>query len=183
MTSDDTQTYPQHAQTILKKHDFHFFWTICHHNISCLIITYHILWFHIISYDMIWYDMISYDTIWYHMIWYDMISYDMIWQDKIHFLDMFWTSSKNVWRVKNEGFPKSFGDLWAMFWHHPWCLRAGQKIKKLTKNQKIKCFSEAPESLENSYALIIKFIALFSHWFMHFFIFHIFLYFSIFSPL
>ena len=38
--------------------------------------------------------------------------------------DMFRTCSK-----KNLGstmiFSKSFGDLWAMFWHHPWCLRAG----------------------------------------------------------
>ena len=60
MTSDDTQTYPQHGQTILKKHDFHFFWTICQHNISCLIITCVILWYDMISYDMIWYHMISY---------------------------------------------------------------------------------------------------------------------------
>ena len=97
-----------------------------------------------------------------------------------HVLDMFWTCSRKVWRVKNYVFPKSFWDLWAMFWHHPWCLRAGQQFKKLTKHQKIKCSSEAPESYLKSFALIIEFRALFSHWFMHFFIFLIFHIFPIF---
>ena len=53
---------------------------------------------------------------------------------------MFRSCSKNVWSVKNVVFPKSFGDLWAMFWHHPRCLRAHQKIKKVnekSKNNKI----------------------------------------------
>ena len=54
--------------------------------------------------------------------------------------------------------------------------KSGKKVNKSskTKNQKIKCFSEAPESYLKSFALIIKFRALFSHRFMHFFIFHIF---------
>ena len=78
MTSDDTQTYPQHGQTILKtKVKFDFCWTICQHNISCLIITYRILWFHIISYDIIWYRMIWYHMIWSHIVWYHMIRYDI----------------------------------------------------------------------------------------------------------
>ena len=45
---------------------------------------------------------------------------------------MFWTCSQKGWRVKHEVFPKSFGDLWAMFWHHPWRLRASKKNKKVS---------------------------------------------------
>ena len=104
-----------------------------------------------------------------------MIVYHSISYDKIHFLDMFRTCSKKVSRVKHELFPKSVGDLWAMFWHHPWCLWAGLKIKKRwPKIKKMKCFSEAPESYLKSFRPRIKFKALFSHRFMHFFIFHIF---------
>ena len=36
-------------------------------------------------------------------------------------------------------FPKSFGHLWAMFWHHPWCLRTGVNIiivDEFSKNSK-----------------------------------------------
>jgi len=80
-------------------------------------------------------------------------------------------------------FSNSFGVLWAMFWHHPWCLRASQKHKKRRPQIKqIKCFSEASESLENSVALRIKFKALFSRWNMHFLHFPHFLFFSIHSP-
>jgi|OM-RGC.v1.036971025 hypothetical protein len=50
------------------------------------------------------------------------------------------------WRVKNEAFPKSVGDLWAMFWHHPWCLRASQKIKKVDQTSKKK---NASQKLQN----------------------------------
>ena len=68
-----------------------------------------------------------------------------------------------------------------MFWHHPWCLRAGQKFKKVDqKSKKIKCFSEAPESYLKSFRSRIKFRALFSHRFMHFIIFPIFHIFPIF---
>ena len=52
--------------------------------------------------------------------------------------------------------------------------------KSWPKIKKIKCFSEAPESYLNSFALIIKFRARFSHRFMHFLIFHIFDIFHIF---
>lgn len=155
-------------------------------------IFYHIIWYHIIGYDIISYgivlcdiischmiycDIITYDitwyhNIWYHIIWYDMKSNGMIWQDEIHLSDMFWTCSKKVWRVKNENFPRSFGDLWDMFWHHPWCLRGGLKIKKV-EYIFITCFSEALESYLKSLAPKIKFIALFSHRFMHFLFFHI----------
>ena len=48
----------------------------------------------------------------------------MLWSDKIHFLDMFRTSLG----VKNEVFPKSFGDVWAIIWHHRRCQRRGLKI-------------------------------------------------------
>ena len=43
-----------------------------------------------------------------------------------HFLDMFQKSLG----VENEVFPKSFGDVWAIIWHHPRCLRRGLKISK-----------------------------------------------------
>ena len=98
------------------------------------------------------------------MISYDMIVFDMLWQDQIHLLDMFQTYSQKASRGEHLVFPTSFADLWGMFWHHPWCLGAGQKFKKVDqKSTKIKSFSEAPESLENSFALLIKFRALFSH--------------------
>ena len=107
-----------------------------YHIIWLHMIWYNIIWIHMIFYDMISYDMTSYHMILYHIIGYVMISYDMIWQDKMHFLDMFRTCSKNVRRIKNEVFPKSFGDLWAMFWHHPWCLRAGLKFEKVGQKSK-----------------------------------------------
>ena len=64
---------PNMAKQFWKKIKIDFFWTICHHNISCLIITclilsYNIIWYHMTSYDVLWYHMISYDVIWYHMI-------------------------------------------------------------------------------------------------------------------
>ena len=80
MTSDDTQTYPQHGQTILEKS---FFSIICYHNISYLIIWYHIKWYHIIWYHIIWYHIIWYHKIWYDTIWYNIIWYDIIWYDII----------------------------------------------------------------------------------------------------
>ena len=46
-----------------------------------------------------------------------------------HFLEMFRTSLG----VENEVFPKSFGDVWAIIWHHRRCLGRGLKILK-------KCF-------------------------------------------
>ena len=45
-----------------------------------------------------------------------------------HVSDMFWTCSGKVLEVENDFFPKSVGDVWAMFWHHRWCLRRGGKI-------------------------------------------------------
>ena len=96
----------------------------------------------------------------------------MLWSDKIHFLDMFRTCSKKVPGVENEVFPKSFGDLWAMCWHHPWCLRRGLKFEtSLHFFKQIKCVPEAPESYLKSFGPRIKFIALFSCQFMHFLIF------------
>ena len=32
---------------------------------------------------------------------------------------------------QKKAFPKSVGDLWAMFWHHPWCLRRGGQVWKV----------------------------------------------------
>ena len=131
---------------------------------------------------MIWYHNIWYHIIWHHMLWYHIIWCYMTRYDKLRYTC--WTCSghvpKKVWRVKNEVFPKSFGDLWAMFWHHPWCLRAGQKIKKVGQTSEKKCFSDAPESHLNSFEPKMKSRALFSHWFMHFFIFPIFHFFPIF---
>ena len=34
--------------------------------------------------------------------------------------------------VENDFFPKSFGDVWGMFWHHRWCLRRARKNQKRT---------------------------------------------------
>ena len=48
------------------------------------------------------------------------------------------------------------------------------KNQKVCQFSKIKCFSEVPESYLKSFAAKIKFIALFSHRFMHSFIFHVF---------
>ena len=36
-------------------------------------------------------------------------------------------SSRKVSGVENHVFPKSFGDVWGMFWHHRWCLKEGSK--------------------------------------------------------
>ena len=59
--------------------------------------------------------------------------------DKLRYT--FWTCSGHVpkkkWKVKHDVFfPKSVGDLWAMFRHHPWCRRAGQKIKTVGQKSK-----------------------------------------------
>ena len=51
MTSDDTQTYPQHGQPILKKNNFR-------KKRPYVIIAYHILSYGIISYHMISYHII-----------------------------------------------------------------------------------------------------------------------------
>ena len=57
--------------------------------------------------------------------------------------------------------------------------RWSKNQKSWPKIKKIKCFSEAPESYLKSFRPKIKFRALFSHRFMHFFIFHIFRIFSL----
>ena len=128
------------------------------------------------SYDIIWYHMMSYDIIWYHMISCDIISYDNIWCDDIRYI--FLTCSGHV--------PKKFGGSKMKFFQKVlgtlgYALASSLVSKSRSKNQKsllffkkMKCFSEAPESYLKSFALNIKFIALFSHWFMHFFIFNIF---------
>ena len=70
---------PNMAKQFWKNMIFEKNWTICHHNISCLIISYDFISYLMIWYDIIWYDMASYDIIWYHTIWYHMIWYDIIW--------------------------------------------------------------------------------------------------------
>ena len=150
---------------------------ICYHMMS-----YGIIWYHMISYDVIWCHMISYDVIWYHMIsydmiWYHMISYDIIWQDKTHVLDMFRTCSEKVLGVKNEVFPKSLGDLWAIIWHHRRCQRRGLKIFSKT------FFPKKNKSCAEFFSVHsrtgIKFRSFFSSCFMHFSIFP---YFPFFPP-
>ena len=37
---------------------------------------------------------------------------------------------------ENEVFPKTFGDLWVMFWHHPWCLRPSKKNKQVDQTSR-----------------------------------------------
>ena len=66
---------------------------------------------------------------------------------------------------------EKFGDLWAMFWHHHWYLRAGLKFESSHLFKKIKCVPEAPESYLKLFGPIIKFIVLFSCQVMHLFIF------------
>ena len=39
--------------------------------------------------------------------------------------EMCWTCSGKVLGVENDFFPKSFGGVWGVFWHHRWCLRKG----------------------------------------------------------
>ena len=108
------QNIPQTSPTLFGKTSFSTPGTFLEHvrNMSkkCIlsyhIIWYHMMWYDIIRYHRIWYHMICYDITWYHMvwihvIWYYMILHDMIWQVKMHFLDMFRTCSKKVWRVKN----------------------------------------------------------------------------------
>ena len=50
----------------------------------------------------------------------------------IHVLVMFRTCSGQVLGVENKFFPKSFGGLWAILWHHRRCLRRGGKILKIS---------------------------------------------------
>ena len=77
---NDQWWYPNISPTWpnnFEKVNFENFWTICKHNISCLIITCVILW-----YDMIWYHIIWYEDMmwWYAMMW----SNDMIrWYDNV----------------------------------------------------------------------------------------------------
>ena len=55
------------------------------------------------------------------------------------FLDTFSTLLGHVsdkFGVQNEVFPKSFGDLWAIIWHHRRCLGRGLKILNKIKNRK-----------------------------------------------
>ena len=80
MTSHDTQTYPQHGQTILKQNIMFVIFR------SYVIITYDIITYDIISSDIISYDIISYDIISYDIMRYDMISYDMISYDMISYV-------------------------------------------------------------------------------------------------
>ena len=95
-----------------------------------------------------------------------------------HVPDMFWTCSGQVLGVENKFFPKSFGDLWAILWHHRRCLRRGGKILKISFFfKKIKLVQKDAESSYEPMALIRKFIFFFSSRFRHFFIFHIFQYF------
>ena len=96
----------------------------------------------------------------------------------IHVLVMFRTCSGQVLGVENKFFPKSFGGLWAILWHHRRCLRRGGKILKICFFfKKIKLVQKDAESSYEPMALIRKFISFFSSRFMHFFIFHIFQYF------
>ena len=111
-SSHDSQTCPKDGLTIL----MFVFRTICHHIISCLIISrhiscYHILWHdfisdHMISYLMIWYDMMSYDIIWcdmmsYDVIWYHMMSYDIIFQECMWTTTIFKNFYFENWHSKN----------------------------------------------------------------------------------
>ena len=112
--SHDSQTHPQHGLTISKK-NVSIFSTVCHHNISCLIITCLVLWFHIISYDMIWYHILWYDMIWYHMIWYHMISCDMIWYHMIWCISCIWYMVRFFCL-----FPKLSDGLRDMIGYHDW---------------------------------------------------------------
>ena len=50
----------------------------------------------------------------------------------IDVLVMFRTCSGQGLGVENKFFPKSFGDLWAILWHHRRCLRRGGKILKIS---------------------------------------------------
>ena len=59
---------------------------------------------------------------------------------------------------------KKFGDLCALLWHHPWCGGRGLKIKQTS------VLPRSSKSRETSFAPNIKFRALFSHGFTHFFI-------------
>ena len=89
------------------------FWTICQHNISCLIITYHILWYLMVSYDIIWYHMTSYDIIWCHKIWYEIIRYDKIWYVMIRH-DMLW------WHMAQKFSKIIFFEIVRPCWGYDW---------------------------------------------------------------
>ena len=73
-------------------------------------------------------ELASVDLASYGMISYGIISYSMTRYDTC--FDMFRTCSQKVLRVKNIVSPKSFGGLWAMFWHHRRCLRKDLKLRK-----------------------------------------------------
>ena len=76
-----------------------------------------------------------------------MMFYDKIRQDKRHVLDMFRTCSEKVLGVKNEVFPKSLGDLWAIIWHHRRCLGRGLKFSKTYFPQKISSVKKTQNDL------------------------------------
>ena len=62
--------------------------------------------------------------------------YDKLRQDERHVLDMFRTYFQKVVGVKNEVYPKSLRDLWAIIWHHRRCQRRGLKIYLKKHKQK-----------------------------------------------
>ena len=104
-----------------------------------------------------------------------MMLYDKIRQDKRHVLDMFRTCSEKVLGVKNEVFPKSLGDLWAIIWHHRRCQRRGLKIfsktffpKKIKVVQIFFLYILAPELNSDIFSRAVLCIFRFFHIF-HFF--------------
>ena len=105
---------------------------------------------------------------------------------KFHiFLYTFWSCSGHVpdkfWGSKLRFFPKSFGDLWAILWHHRRCLRRGGKNYFVCFFKKMKSVQKDAESSYEPMALIRIFIFFFSSRFMHFLIFYIFQYFPLLS--
>ena len=87
--------------------------------------------------------------------------------DFILVLDMLQTCfghvPKKFWGSKMTFFQKFWGPLGYVLASSLVSKSRSKNQKSWSKIKKIKCFSEAPESLENSYALVIKFRALFSH--------------------
>ena len=104
-----------------------------------------------------------------------MMLYDKIRQDKRRVLDMFRTCSEKVLGVKNEVFPKSLGDLWAIIWHHRRCQRRDLKIfsktffpKKIKVVQNFFLYILAPELNSDLFSRAVSCIFRFFHIF-HFF--------------
>ena len=106
---------------------------------------------------------------------------------KLRSLDTLFGHVPDMFQKSLEGqkwsFPKKFWGPLGYILASSVVSKSRSKIQKSwPKIKQIKCFSEAPESYLNSFALIIKFRARFSHRFMHFFIFHIFHIFPYISP-